>query len=83
MEIQHDLLPETNDPLIGTTVEVLCEGTGDDGVYVGRAYFQAPEVDGKIIFTCDRPVHEGEFIPVAIESYREYDFYGTASFPQE
>lgn len=83
MEIQHDLLPETNEPLIGATVEVLCEGTDNDGAYVGRAYFQAPEVDGKIIFTCDRPVCEGEFIPVTIESYREYDFYGTASFPQE
>ena len=83
MEIQHDLLTKTNRPLIGKTVDVLCEGRRKDGKYFGRAYFQAPEVDGQIIFTSEFPVEEGQFVPVLLKRYREYDFYGTASFPQE
>lgn len=83
MEIQHRLLASTNKPLIGRTVDVLCEGKRKDGKYYGRAYFQAPEVDGQIIFTADTPVEAGQFVPVLLKRYREYDFYGTASFPQE
>ncbi len=83
MQIQHELLSKTNRPLIGKTVEVLCEGQRKDGKYVGRAYFQAPEVDGQIIFTSHIPVKPGTFVPVLLKRYREYDFYGTASFPQE
>lgn len=83
MEIQHELLTKTNKPFIGKTVEVLCEGQRNDGKYVGRAYFQAPEVDGQIIFTSDHPIELGTFVPVLLRRYREYDFYGTASFPQE
>lgn len=83
MEIQHRLLASTNRPLIGKTVEVLCEGKRKDGKYYGRAYFQAPEVDGQIIFTSEEPVEVGQFIPVLLKRYREYDFYGTTSFQQE
>ena len=83
MEIQHELLKKTNRPYVGKTVEVLCEGQRRDGKYFGRATFQAPEVDGQIIFTCDRPVEAGTFVPVLLKRYREYDFYGTASFLQE
>ncbi len=83
MQIQHTLLPETNRPLIGKTVEVLCEGKRTDGKYYGRAYFQAPEVDGQIIFSSEKPLEIGQFVPVLLKRYREYDFYGTALFPQE
>ncbi len=83
MEIQHGLLTETNLPLIGKTVEVLCEGRREDGTYFGRAFFQAPEVDGQIIFTSKTPVASGSFVPVLLKRYDEYDFYGTATFPQE
>ncbi|MBQ1273126.1 MAG: MiaB/RimO family radical SAM methylthiotransferase, partial [Clostridia bacterium] len=83
MEIQHRLLPATNEPLLGKTLEVLCEGQAEDGSYVGRAYFQAPEVDGQILFTSENPIEPGAFVPVLLEKYNEYDFYGTAVFRQE
>ncbi len=83
MEIQHNLLEETNRPLLGKTVDVLCEGKNEDGTFFGRAYFQAPEVDGQVIFTTNTPVTPGEFVPVLLRKYNEYDFYGTVSFPQE
>lgn len=83
MEIQHNLLKTTNKPLIGKTVEVLCEGRRKDGKYFGRAYFQAPEVDGKVYFDATSPVQEGQFVPVLLKRYREYDFYGTVQHTQE
>ena len=83
MQIQHDLLAKTNRPLLGNVFEVLCEGKRKDGRYVGRAYFQAPEVDGQVIFTSEKQIEPGTFVPVLLKRYREYDFYGTAAFPQE
>ena len=83
MQIQHDLLSETNRPMLGKTVKVFCEGRRNDGKYIGRAFFQAPEVDGKIIFSSDRPLEEGQFVQVLLHRYREYDFYGTAQYTQE
>ena len=83
MEIQHRLLQETNQPLLGKTLEVLCEGQREDGTYFGRAYFQAPEVDGQILFTSENPIESGTFVPVLLENYNEYDFYGTVAFRQE
>lgn len=83
MAIQHGLLSETNKPFIGKTFEVLCEGRRKDGKYFGRAYFQAPEVDGQIIFSSESVIEPGTFVPVLLKRYREYDFYGTVSFPQE
>ena len=41
------------------------------------------EVDGQILFTAEIPVLPGAFLPVRLERYDEYDFYGTAQFPQE
>lgn len=83
MEIQHDLLEEINQPLIGETVEVLCEERRQDGSYVGRTRFQAPEVDGQVIFSSETDVIPGTFVSVLLKRYDEYDFYGTATFPQE
>ena len=34
--------------LVGETVEVLVDGTDDDGVLVGRTYREAPEIDGVV-----------------------------------
>lgn len=78
MEIQHDLLPLIAKPMLGTVTEVLCEAKRPDGTYEGRAFFQAPEVDGQILFSCPKTLEEGTFVPVLLERYSEYDFYGTA-----
>lgn len=45
-------------------------------MYTGRAYFQAPDVDGRVYFTSQRKVSEGEFVNVLIEKHRDYDLYG-------
>lgn len=75
MARQLTLLQSINSARIGKVYEILCEGS-EDGMYTGRAYFQAPDVDGRVYFTSQRKVSEGEFVNVLIEKHRDYDLYG-------
>lgn len=79
MDLQYGLLNDLNRKHIAKTYSVLCEGPAEEageGVYRGRAFFQAPEVDGSVYFTSPRPCTEGEFYQVTLEKYDCYDFYG-------
>ncbi|MBR3864194.1 MAG: 30S ribosomal protein S12 methylthiotransferase RimO [Clostridia bacterium] len=63
----------------GKTLEIVCDGIDyDKGCFVGRAYFQAPDIDGKIYFTStdDIVVNQGEVYTVKITKATNYDLYG-------
>lgn len=75
MTIQARLLEEINTKHIGKTYDVLCEGE-KDGKYFGRAYFQAPDIDGRVIFESESDVSGGEFVKVKINSVDGYDLLG-------
>ena len=63
---------------IGKTLSVVCDGINDEGTgFVGRAYFQAPEIDGTVFFTAPR-AKEGEVYHIKIEDRQDYDLFGTA-----
>lgn len=63
---------------IGTTVRVLCDGIDyDRNCFVGRAYWQAPDIDGKVYFTA-RHAEQGEFYAVKISGADSYDLFGEA-----
>lgn len=77
-EAQAEISREYLKSFIGKTLSVVCEGVNDEGTgFVGRAYFQAPEIDGKIFFTAPR-VTEGEKYQIKIEGNSEYDLFGVA-----
>ena len=50
----------------------------DKGCFVGRAYFQAPDIDGNVYFTStdDVIVNQGEKYTVKITRTTNYDLYG-------
>ncbi len=48
----------------------------DKGVFVGRAYFSAPDTDGKVYFTSDVPIKQGNVYKVKIQKTDAYDMYG-------
>ena len=75
MEIQYGLLDKINKKYLGKVFPVLCEGIENDH-FVGRAYFQAPEVDGKIFFKSKNDCQEGQFYNGFLVKYDTYDFYG-------
>ena len=45
-------------------------------LYYGRAYFNAPDVDGKVRFFSGEEIKYGEFYDVKILSADGYDLYG-------
>lgn len=74
--VQREISEEYLKSFIGKTVKALCDGIDyDKGCFVGRAYFSAPEIDGKIYFNAERAV-QGEYYDVKILSCDSYDLYG-------
>ncbi|MBO8128204.1 MAG: 30S ribosomal protein S12 methylthiotransferase RimO [Peptococcaceae bacterium] len=71
-QLQERISFERNLTRIGTTMEVLVEGK-ESGFYVGRSEGDAPDVDGRVIFTSKRPLEAGCFASVRI----------TGAFPNE
>ena len=60
----------------GKTIEVLCDGIDyHKQCFVGRAYFQADEIDGNVYFTAEKAT-VGEACKVKITQADTYDLYG-------
>ncbi len=60
----------------GKTLKVLCDGIDyDKNCFIGRAYFQAPDIDGKVFFNANEAV-QGKYYDVLIEDNDAYDLYG-------
>ena len=63
--------------LVGKTFFVVAEGFDNDRLtYFGRAYFNAPDVDGKIYFFSQKQVTYGKTYQVKITAVDGYDLYG-------
>lgn len=61
----------------GEVLPVVCEGIDyDKQCFYGRAYFQAPEIDGKVFFKSADSVSEGETYNVKITRTGVYDLFG-------
>ncbi len=61
---------------INKEIEVVCDGIDyDKGCFVGRAYFNAPDIDGKVYFNAAEAV-QGEIYKVKISHADNYDLYG-------
>lgn len=75
--VQKAVVKENLKQFIGKTVRVLAEGfDGDELVYYGRAYFNAPDVDGKVYFFSADEVEYGKYLDVKIIKATGYDLYG-------
>jgi ribosomal protein S12 methylthiotransferase len=73
MELQQGISLARNQQMIGRTLDVLVEGSGES-LSVGRSYRDAPEVDGLVLVKEELPV--GEIVPVLITGAMEYDLIG-------
>lgn len=77
MRLQGEVSLMLNRRRLGTRCEVLVEEVGD-GVAAGRSFGEAPDVDGRIIFTFDREVEPGDFAEIMVTEADEYDLKGRA-----
>ena len=77
MKLQQSIAFERAAEMIGKTVDVLIEGKlPEDGVFVGRTYKDAPNVDGMIFVNSNRELVTGDVVKVLVTDSREYDLIG-------
>ena len=77
MRAQLEISLESNKEKIGKTFKVLAEERDEDGSYIGRTEFDAPEIDNSVLFTSHRQLNAGDFVDVLIEDAFDYDLVGT------
>jgi ribosomal protein S12 methylthiotransferase len=75
MRIQQKISHRLNVRRIGRTYDIVIESKTDNG-FIGRSYAEAPEIDGKVIFSSVRMHNVGDFVRVRITSAEEYDLFG-------
>lgn len=77
MKMQQQIAFEKAEEMIGRKLEVLIEGKlPEDGVFIGRTYKDAPNVDGMIFVNSDRELVTGDVVTVGITDFHEYDLIG-------
>ena len=77
MELQQEISYDNCLNMIGKTIKVLIEGElPEDGVYIGRTYRDAPNVDGYCFVSATYPLMSGDFVTVKITEAKEYDLIG-------
>ena len=75
-ETQKNIAEEILRGYVGKDIEVVCDGIDyDKGCFVGRAYFNAPDIDGKVYFNAPEAM-QGETYKVKISNADNYDLYG-------
>ena len=76
MRRQLDISFEYNKEKVGQVLQVLVEDRDEDGSYVGRTEYDAPEIDNSVLFTSDRELKAGDMVRVEIIDAFDYDLVG-------
>ncbi len=76
-ELQERIIMKAADGYVGKTVNVLYEDIDyDNQMFVGRAEFQAPDIDNVVRFTSETPLSVGEIYSVEITGRIGMDLLG-------
>ena len=77
MLLQQQISAEKTEQMVEKTLDVLVEGRiPEEGIYVGRTYRDAPEVDGYIFIHAEEEIISGDFVTVKVNGADEYDLTG-------
>ncbi|MBL8810085.1 MAG: 30S ribosomal protein S12 methylthiotransferase RimO [Planctomycetaceae bacterium] len=79
MALQQEIAFEHAEKFIGYELDVLIDEDLGDGVYVGRTFADAPEIDANVIVT-GAELQVGDMVPVEIMDREDYDLAGMVSF---
>ncbi|MCL2234929.1 MAG: 30S ribosomal protein S12 methylthiotransferase RimO [Defluviitaleaceae bacterium] len=60
----------------GRTYEVVVEGAEENGIYFGRSFGEAPDIDGMVFISSHRHLQLGEFVQVRITETFQYEVVG-------
>jgi len=78
MAQQQDISRDIQKRFIGQTLKVLVDEKqkNEQGVYLGRSEYDAPEVDGIVYVRTNKNLTPGDFVNVKITDAYEYDLVG-------
>ena len=77
MEQQMLISSENNAKLMGRELTAVVEGFDRFGeCWFGRTSMDAPDIDGKVFFTSDKPLSIGDFVTIRITDTLDYDLIG-------
>ena len=77
VDVQSRIMDDFNESRMGEITEVLCEGWDAQAMsYAGRSWAESPDIDGRIYFTAQREVADGEFVPVRITGSMDGELTG-------
>ena len=78
MELQADVMAETQAGRVGKDLECICDGQDDEtGQWLLRSKADTPEIDGCVLTPAEPALTPGEFYKVHITGSDTYDLYGT------
>ncbi|MBE5961524.1 MAG: 30S ribosomal protein S12 methylthiotransferase RimO [Lachnospiraceae bacterium] len=79
MQIQQQIAFEHAEEMVGKDLTVIIEGKlPEEGVFIGRTYMDAPNIDGYIFVNTQDELMSGEFVEVKVTEAKDYDLIGTA-----
>ena len=77
MEQQMLISCENNEKLMGKEFTAVVEGYDRFGeCWFGRTALDAPDIDGKVFFTSERPLQIGDYVTIRITDTLDYDLIG-------
>lgn len=75
-EVQREISEKRLAGFVGKEIEVVCDGIDyEKSCFIGRAYFNAPDIDGKVYFYSANAM-QGERYTVIVDRADAYDLYG-------
>ncbi len=76
-KVQNAVMGEILDGFVGKELDVVCDGTDENMTeFFGRAWFSAPDIDGKIILWSEGLIEQGKTYKVLVKKRRGSDLYG-------
>ena len=76
MRMQMDISRDVNVDKIGATLEVMVDSIDEEGAYIGRTQYDAPEVDNTVIFQSEKELQPGDLVMVKVTDAFDYDLVG-------
>ncbi len=76
MRRQMLISSELNQEKIGKIFDVIVDSMDEDGSFIGRTRFDAPEIDNSVIFTSKNKLQPGDIVKVKINDAFDYDIVG-------
>ncbi len=76
MRRQMLISSELNQEKIGMVFDVIVDSMDEDGSFIGRTRFDAPEIDNSVIFTSKNELQPGDIVKVKINDAFDYDIVG-------